>query len=477
MLASKQVITRLRGIAGKAKSIGIKATTVRSFAIHRSMEKYYNWDEPRNPNYTIDSIEPPESFNAAVTHEEKKSPLALERKTMTSASAIDMTSDPPKLSVGDTVTITANGVKHGRYGEFSKDEVKDIPVEYLTMLHPAAQAAAALRTLGASDGGTVLVYGASQPAGIAATQMAANLHNAAVVAVVDGQHSGEDELVDAVKGMAKYPGTAVGEPYATLKANFRDLVNDTVSGTGGASAYSVDSDFLVDFKQNLLDYCAMYPEGKAAVDPDDYQFYGKEGDRKHFKDNMEAYLEQFSSGAPPIGEGELEAAWTKEQYAAFKAKFDVQAVELLTPGVEMQDPDFEPPRIVKNMLGAPETPNEYTLSKKPEEGSDYFPYEFNVLQQDGSDVMGSVANPMLGAIIVATPNLVKVAEAVSKAKTVRGKAEALAFFSKHERDAFYAATHVAGLATAAGRGVVVVGGMWIVLLCFLLLAIYSCNAF
>lgn len=456
MLAAKCVASRIGVPVAREIPRKLLSKQVRSFGIRPNVEEYFHFDEPTHPNYTLDSVKAPEILSEAPP--EELDPLAF-RKPVTSASAIDLVSKPPKLSPTDSVSLTSSGtLKHGRYGVIDKEIARNIPMEYFTMLHPSTQAAAALRTLGASSGGTVLIYGASQPAGIAATQLASNLYGAAVVAVVDSQHGGDDDLVDTIKGIAKYPGTAVAENYVTLKANFRNLVRDTVNGTAGAENYSVDDDFLPDFKQNLMDYCKMFPSGKAAVDPSDYNFSGKESDRQYFKDNMEAYLDQFAQGAPEIRQGELEAAWNKNQYAVFKGKFGTQVTELITDDVVMSNPDFDPPYVVKEMLASPEDIDEYTLSQKPVDSAEYFPYEFNVLHNSKGDyVQTTSANPLLGAIIVPTPTLVRATEAVAKAKTLREKAEALQFLTMTERTAFDAATHIISLAHAAGKEVLVVG--------------------
>ena len=96
-------------------------------------------------------------------------PMAYNRKSVSSAHAIDNSSSPPKLSALDSAAISPSGaVVHGRYGELDIDPSSGIPLEYLALLHPAAQGAAALRAVAnGAKHGTVLVYGAGHAAAMA----------------------------------------------------------------------------------------------------------------------------------------------------------------------------------------------------------------------------------------------------------------------------------------------------------------------
>eukprot|EP00586_Coscinodiscus_wailesii_P002068 CAMPEP_0172485430 /NCGR_PEP_ID=MMETSP1066-20121228/13485_1 /TAXON_ID=671091 /ORGANISM="Coscinodiscus wailesii, Strain CCMP2513" /LENGTH=168 /DNA_ID=CAMNT_0013250711 /DNA_START=140 /DNA_END=642 /DNA_ORIENTATION=- len=98
-------------------------------------------------------------------------PGACPENPVTSAHCIDLPT--ATLSTLDSATITPDGdVRHGRYGVLSPALTRHVPLEYLALLHPAAEAAAALRALGTGERGTLLVYGAGQAAGLAALQMA-----------------------------------------------------------------------------------------------------------------------------------------------------------------------------------------------------------------------------------------------------------------------------------------------------------------
>jgi len=183
-----------------------------------------------------DQIQPPSYFRPGA--DLPKDPDAYVRKPVTSAHTVDLTTGA--LSKQDICSIDTSGsgdddaattgVLHGRYGKLSMEQVCGIPLEYLSMLHKAAEGAAAVRMLDSmGEEGTVLVYGATNPAAMAAVQLASAAGMAAV-AVVGGEHSGNDEVVDLVKGFASHPGTAVTEEFAVKKSSFADLVKAVSKG-------------------------------------------------------------------------------------------------------------------------------------------------------------------------------------------------------------------------------------------------------
>lgn len=438
---------------------------VRLFAIRRRVVLH----DPStfHPNDTQDAVKPPHYW--VEPDPDAPEPMMYIRKPVTSASAIDLTSRLPKLSVADAVSLTAEGaVRHGRYGILPRSVVENIPLEYLALLHPSAQAAAALRMIlessnSSSSGGTVLVYGASQPAGMAATQLAASSSSPplAVIAVVDAQHSGDSEMVDCVKNMAPYPGTAVPEEFAVIKRDFYDLVNLTVAGEQrSTSNYNCATDFLPDFVDNLVDFAAFFPQEKgAAVLPSLKVFAGKEKDRAKFHDNMEAYLEQFPQGVPPVPpKAEIKEKFGPDVYAIYKSRFGIQTSSIISGDEDL--PDFEPSQLVKTLMYTSpeelqkELSTHYTSNNN--RTSDFVPFDFNVLSPIHEEEFKG-AGPVVGAIVVATPTLVKACEAVAKGKTLREKAEALQYLTQMEQKAFAAATAVVTVAKKAGKDVVVVG--------------------
>mmetsp|Transcript_14416 Transcript_14416/g.32171 ORF Transcript_14416/g.32171 Transcript_14416/m.32171 type:complete len:521 (-) Transcript_14416:165-1727(-) len=433
--------SRRPNVASSGRCLGTKARESINF-------------EPIPPNHTIDSVKPPKHW--ASPGEAEPDPNAYVRKPVTSAHIIDLSADPPRVSARDSVAIGPTGsVQHGRYGELGPDIAAGIPLEYLALLRPAAEAVAAVKAATAKGAGTVLVYGATQPAGLAAVQLASTSGNA-VVAVVGGEHSGNDEMVDVVKGMATEPGTAVAEEYALVKGAFRDLVGKTSTGDDPSTWGDHDADaFLEDFKTNLLDYTAAYPDNlPAAVSKDKLLFSGKEKDRKNFRANMDAYLSQFPPGEAPIDPEQLNAYFPKEQYALWKSKFGQQTTAVISGD---DTPDFVPARLVRNQMASPD-PVDESILKAAE-----VPYEFDVLRPNygtGADVPSTLkGGPVTGAIIAVTPDLAAATQAVEKAgKSIRAKAEALQFLPAAQQNAYAAARSVIQCAEAAGGSVTVVGG-------------------
>lgn len=157
------------------------------------------------PNFSMDAIKPPPMASLDPV-EDELDPMAYHRKPVTSAHAVDLAKSA--TSALDSAAFGPKGsVVHGRFGAVDPGAASTVPLEYLALLRPAAEGAAALREISTSAKGakgTVLVYGASRPAGMAAVQLA-DAAGHAVIAVVDGQHSGHDEMVDVVKGLTTEP--------------------------------------------------------------------------------------------------------------------------------------------------------------------------------------------------------------------------------------------------------------------------------
>lgn len=418
----------------------------------------YTWDEPMHPNYGIDSVKPPKHW--AMPPDAPDDPMAYNRKPVTSAHAIDLNANPPKLSAKDSAALSPSGtVVHGRFGELSIDPDAGIPLEYLALLGPASEGAAAVRTIASgAENGTVLVYGAGDSAAMAAVQLASS-KGLAVVGVVAGHQSGNNEFVDTIKTMTNEPGTIVPEELAIVKGLVRDIVDATVNGE---EQDSVDPDASVaDFQKNVLEYAKYFPEDNLSPNPEDYTFAGKEKDRKYFDENITTYLSQFQKGSPSIDEVVLKEAFTKEQYAIFKSKFGKQTTAVITGDDDAFD-DFNPAEFVKNMTQSPEPISDYLKNQTHAlDGSsgDFVPYEFSILKNQSTNGIDTVkGGPVLGAVVNVTSDLSIAAEAVAKAKTLREKAEALQFLTESQKNAFAAASSIVAIAKEAGKPVVTVGG-------------------
>jgi len=424
-----------------------------------------DYEEPP-PSHSLESVKPPLLWSDEVPPSEPD-PMANVRNPVSSAYMIDL--DDETLSEKNQIRIEQHEqeeeeqqqsskkrtvVVHGNFGELAKNLVKGIPLEYLALLGPSAEGAAAVNSLSSENKkGTLLVFGASQPAGLSAVQLGV-AEGHAVVAVVGGEHSGNDDMCDIVKGLIEEPGFMVPEEYAVIKQPFKELVEDTVMGNETSSTFDSDQ-FLTDFKQNVMDYAAFYPETlPAAVSKDHLVFQGKDKDRTYFRENMEAYLEQFPKGAPKIPEQDLLEKFPKEQYAIWKSKFGKETTKLITENVES---DFHPAEHVKQMMMYPETLDQDLTNQTPIPGAgEFVQYEFSVLNQTKSTA--KVGGPIVGAILAVTPFLKNACEAVDQAKTLREKAEALQFLPKAERSAFAAASSVVAIAKKQGVRTIVVGG-------------------
>ena len=413
-------------------------------------------------NFSMDAIQPP-PHGFGKPYDPDPEPMAYVRKPVTSAHAIDLLSKSGAASALDSAAFGPNGsVVHGRYGVLDAKAAKSIPLEYLALLRPASEGAAALReilnTSATSSSGTILVYGASRPSGMSAVQLA-NASGHAVVAVVDGQHSGHDEMVDTIKGITSEPGTAVAEEYAVCKANFRELVHKTAMGDDYTADKLDTHQYLSDFKANLLEYIEYYPSDlPAAVDSESMKFMGKEKDRANFKENMTAYLSQFQPGADPIDPAQLDRNFTVDQYERFKAKFGIQTTAVISGGDDLGTNihHFAPAQIVRDMCYSPEEVGSSADDSKPKAGD--YPFEFSIRNVPSSLAPVLKGGPVLGAVIVVTPDLQKACEAVASAKTLRAKAEALQFLTESEKNAHAAASSIVAIAKKAGATIRTVGG-------------------
>lgn len=391
-----------------------------------------------------------------------KDPATFPNHAVTSAHCIDLAKQ--QVSILDSVAVAPDGtIVHGRYGVLDEATAASIPLEYLALLHPAAEGAAAVRTVVAaaaaaanksnsSQTGTMLVYGASQANGLAAVQLASSGGHA-VVAVVGGEHSGSETMMECVKGLIAEPGTAVPEEYALSKKLFADLIAGITSGDEGIRKVPVTPEqYLEEFKTNFMDYVAAYPDTRpAAVSEEFLKFDYMEKDRETFDDNMAAFLEQYPPGSPPVDKAKIDAFFSPEQYQIFRHKFWHQTSSVISG----DESTFSAPHLVKQQSEAPETLDVRTY---PGAGP-FFPYSFSILNQTFPEGSASRAGgPVIGAIIVATSALKTAAERVAAAKTLRQKAEALQFLTNNEKAAFSAACSVAAAARKVAAPIVVIGG-------------------
>lgn len=415
------------------------ATCVRTFATRRSTKT-----APLPPQI-LDNLPTLQEVAAP----EPSDPAAYRRNPVTSAHHIAYNGQVSKL---DSAALSPKGtVVHGQYGDLGE---LYIPLEYLALLRPAAEGAAALRvTLDKSKHaghGTILIYGASQADGLAAAQLASSAGHA-VVGVVDAQHSGNELLVESIKGLIAEPGTAVPEEYAIVKKNFLNLVEGISKGDEGIAKTSAE-EYLAEFKENFLAYTEAYPDSRpAAVSEERLDFKFMEKDREYFEQNMQAYLEQYPPGAPSVDEAKLKTFFNTEQYQIFRDKFWEQTTHVISGG----ESAFSPPHIVKHMSEAPEKLDHRTF---PGAGPTV-PYSFSILDQvfpRGTEI--KAGGPVLGAIISVTPDLKAAADKVGAAKTLRAKGEALAFLTRSQKAAYSAACSVAAAAKKAGAPIVTVGG-------------------
>jgi hypothetical protein len=390
-------------------------------------------------------VEPP-------TVDDEKDPDYYHRNPVTSAHAIDI--EKRQLSTLDSVALSPSGtVVHGRYGELPDDAVAGISLEYLALLRMAAEGAAAVAKI--PNKGTVLVYGASQANGMAAAQLAVANGNA-VVGVVDAQHSCHDDMVEYIKAMIPEPGTAVAEEYAMAKKNFADLVSSVATGKEDLACYDA-KECLDDFKENLLLYAESYPDTMpAAVDSSKLKFLGMQKDKDQFRANMEAYLSQFPPGSPPMEKQQLDTYFTLDQYEIFRNKFWEQTTSVIS-GDESHY--FSPPHIVHDLMKTPEKKAD-TMILREVASFPTIPFSFTTVNNFyPAGTEQAAGGPVVGAIISVTPNLKIAVEAVAKATSLRGKAEAIQFLTDSQKDAFRTVASVVSVATKAIAPVIIVGGM------------------
>ena len=427
--------------------------TIRSLHTRRKARNPYAIPQALLDNLPKRKVEA--TSDAAPEHEN-----AYKRNPVTSAHAIDL--EKGQISTQDSVALSPSGsVVHGRYGDLGS-AAETIPLEYLALLRPAAEGAAALRTTmekskNGGAPGTFLVFGASQANGMAATQIAAAAGHA-VVGVVGAEHACHDDITEYVKAMIPEPGTAVAEEYAMAKKNFSDLVNGVSTGEEGLASYSAD-DCLEDFKANLVAYAEKYPEDlPAAVHPSAMKFLGMEKDKDQFRANMEAYLAQYPPGAPPVDPQKLEAYFDNDQYEVFRNKFWEQTTSVIS-GDESHY--FSPPHIVQDLMKSPEKPDKTVNSG----AGPAIPYGFTHVDPFYAEgTQAKAGGPILGAVISVSPDLETAAKAVDAAKGMRAKAEALQFLTQTQRAAFIAANSVASMAKTAGAPVLAMGGTCLALL-------------
>ena len=358
-----------------------------------------------------------------------------------------------QVSTLDSAALSPDGlVVHGRYGVLPEPAASAIPLEYLALLRPASEGLAAYRMLTEQTTkgtkGTVLVYGASSVSGLACAQMA-NAEGQTVVAIVAGNHSGNDDMMFSVKHMLNEPGTAVPQEVALTKSFFRDLVKGISTGDEGFADADADS-YLEDFKGLLKEYTEAFPSTRpAAVPAEAMEFNYLEKDREQWDANMGTFLEEnFAPGAPPIDSAKLDAYFSPEQYEIFRQKFWQQNT-LQISGVDIKE--MNPPETVQELI---KTPEDSALAMEHSTG---YPYCFSIFHKshpEGTRVQAG--GPVLGAVICVTPELVKAANAVAAASTLRGKAEALQFLNKTERQTYLSVCSV--IQQAQGAPVVVVGG-------------------
>jgi hypothetical protein len=409
----------------------LQSMSVRSLSMKRS-----DSNEPLPPNYTLESIPIPDFLLKPRPPMPEPDPMAYVRQPVSSAHMIIDNA----VSARDSVSISPSGsVIHGRYGDLGPQD--GIPLEYLALLRPAAEAAAATSQIGHE--GTLLVFGATEAAGLAAVQL---WKGKAVCAVVGGGHTGEEEMMAIVKGLTQEPGFAVPEEFARLKKNFADFVAKTVHGERMGLADPVK--YLEDFKTNLMDFAIAFPDTRpAAVEASvlDFGYEKKPIDREYFRDNLDPYLSQLPAGSPPLNSDQVHANFDIDQYSIFKAKFSTQTTAVITGDTTG---DFSPAQIAAAMIQKPETPSQ---TSKPGDIPFYFSLTSNEL-----DIPCPPAGPVAGAIIAVTPDLLVAATALDKAKTKREKAEALQFLTGAQQIAYAAASSV--VAQAKGKPVLVVGG-------------------
>lgn len=379
-----------------------------------------------------------------------------------------------QVSPLDSAVLSPEGtIHHGRYGVIPEPAASAVPLEYLALLRPAAEGAAALRTLtkqtsaaltaseaaATNDGGpgrrrgTILVYGASEINGHTACQLA-NAAGHAVIALVANNHNCNENLMFCMKHMLNEPGTAIPQECAVLKYHFRQLVHGIATGHEGIEDVDIET-YVKDFKGLLQQYSEFYPDTRPGTVPAEmleFKPYMMGKDREQWDANMRTYVqENYPPGAPPLDGAKFDAFFTPQQYEIFRQKFWHQNTLQLS-GEDVKE--FNPPELVQKLIRTPEEP------AKAMEYATGYPHTLAFFHKEpfppGTDI--KAGGPVLGAILCVNPELVKAAHAVAAAPTLRAKGEALQFLTKSERQCYLSAKSVVNEALAAGGSVVVVGG-------------------
>lgn len=440
-----------KAIRNKISSSRTNLNITRCLALH---PKQVPNDEPMHPNYNINSIKPPKNYYEYHYKEggdEPRDPMAIDKKDPTSAYSVDV--GHQKLCARDSAWVDEHGtVVHGKYGALSGDIVSSIPLEYLPLLGNGADGAAAVREMLAKakgKDGTMIVFGANEASGLAAVQLGTEA-GLAVVGVVGGEQSGSDEVVDIMKNFTKEPGFVVGEEYALMKKNFQDLVMQTVSGEEIDMQPNVD-EFIKDFHGQVVDYAAMFPAGKPAIFARNLEFEGKDKDRKYYDENWEAYYEDSEPGSPSFSSTELEANFTKDTYALFKYKFAKQGEMVMADDPEAKP--FYPANEVKNLCNT--SPQSHVAPDTPPDASGKH-YFFNIMKPHSTPTKPT-QRPILGTVLVSTPFLHAACTALANTKTLREKAETLAYLPDAQRSAYAAAASCVALAKKQNAPVYVIG--------------------
>eukprot|EP00588_Corethron_pennatum_P015824 CAMPEP_0194279540 /NCGR_PEP_ID=MMETSP0169-20130528/13985_1 /TAXON_ID=218684 /ORGANISM="Corethron pennatum, Strain L29A3" /LENGTH=370 /DNA_ID=CAMNT_0039023975 /DNA_START=65 /DNA_END=1177 /DNA_ORIENTATION=- len=135
------------------------------------------------------------------------------KNPITSAHLVDLSSGA--LSEADCVSYADGIANHGTYG--SLPPAPSVPLEYLALLGPAAAGASVVRR----SSGSIAVYGATRPEGLAVVQLAVAAGRN-VASVIDGEHVGQEGLLDLMRCSAPWPSTTAPEQYAYVKKLFYD---------------------------------------------------------------------------------------------------------------------------------------------------------------------------------------------------------------------------------------------------------------
>merc|ERR1711862_952257 len=206
-----------------------------------------------------------------------------------------------------------------------------------------------------------------------------------------------------------------------------------------------------DFKEQVLDYAAMFPSNRPAILPHRMEFQGEDKDRKYYDDNWEAYYANFEPGSPPLSSTELDANFTKDTYSLFKYMLAQQGEKIMA-----EDPDvttFFPANEVK-ILTQTSAQSHVVPDITPDPNGKH--YYFNVIKPH-SNPSTPTTRPLLGTALVSTPSLLEACTALANTKTLREKAEALQLLPNAERHAYAAAASCVALAKKQNAPIYVIG--------------------